>query len=74
MTTNYQLMVLRALLTQGWPDNLLTHLLTRCGLEPSGWQELVRWKWVRKRKKDNRWLLTKEGKKAYQQEKKGRYF
>lgn len=74
--TLHQLMAMRSLIHQGWPNSLLSHLLTRCGLEEEGWQALVHHNFVFcPPENDSKiWLLTSEGRREYRKQKKGKYF
>jgi hypothetical protein len=70
--TDKQLMLARAVKTQGWPADLLTHLLSRCGAREADWRGLVSAGVVELR--GGRYSLTKAGRRAYNKQKVGRYF
>ena len=70
--TQTHLMLMRSILNQGWPAELLDILLRRCSAEQTAWQDLVVAGWVYRR--EQRWELTKEGKRAYNRRPKHLYF
>ena len=73
MTLNTpQLHLLRSLDSRGWPVDLHSILLLRCGANLDDWQRLVQAGLVQLR--NRRWVLTREGRTVYNREKKGRYF
>lgn len=67
-----QLHLCRCLLSRGFGVELLDIFLRRCGATPEDWRELVAMDWVYSA--DGVYYLTREGKKAYQQAKKGKWF
>lgn len=68
----HQLMMLRSLLRNGWPCELLEYLPRRCGASQADWDVLVEAGLVEQAA--GRWQLTKEGKRAYRRGSVGKYF
>lgn len=74
MLSDPQLRLLRSLVVNGWPAELLVQLLNRCGATAEEMEQLIRLSLVHTSKKPPRYLLTPIGKKRFNKEKKGRYF
>lgn len=67
-----QMQMLRAVLTQGWPCDLISHLLIRSNASDNDWQQLVSSELVEKR--DDRFYVSKKGRSVYRRLKKSVYF
>lgn len=68
----YQMMMLRSLLTAGCPEELLLIFRTRCDLPEQGWDQLVSAGFVTLSKK--RWSASAAGKRAYNVQKRYKWF
>lgn len=71
--TVHQLMAMRSLLPHGWPSSMADILLRRCGLGQPDWDMLVDHRLVLLDKED-RYQMSKSGKRLYQKLKKSKYF
>jgi hypothetical protein len=70
--TTTQLLLLRSLKRDGWPCDLLDHLLPRCGAGQAEWDALVAAGLVESHL--GRWRLTDDGKREYKRQSAGRWF
>jgi hypothetical protein len=70
--SNAQLMMMRSLVSQGWPVDLIEHLPSRCGAADGEWQALADAGLIEDA--NGRFRLTDKGRQAYKRARVGRYF
>jgi len=69
-----QMCMMRSLISQGVPANLIDIFLVRCDLDAGGWKQLIDAGYVELRKKDQRYWQSDAGKRAYNVQKKHKWF
>lgn len=72
----HQLMVLRTLISSGWPPELLDKLLSRCGCSEEEWQQMVDLNYVAlwQNTSGPRYGQTSRGETEYKRQSKGKWF
>lgn len=69
----HQLMLLRGMMPQGWPPDLVHIHVVRCGATQEEWEELLREELIGPDENGRLWM-TKQGKKEYEKQRQGQYF